>query len=531
MRKGLRWRFLMVAGLVVVALWQLYPTWKFLTLSPEERDALSKDELYDLQRRAINLGLDLRGGMNIVLEVDKSGLSEEEAQDAVDRALEIIRNRVDKFGVFEPSIQKEGENRIAVQLPGVEQERARALIGRTAQLEFRLLPEQEEMNDVYMAIDRALARADAGEAMAADTAEALLDTLLLESRPFSSYLRVLRTRDVAVRRDDVFAVEALLARPEAQAAIPDDKEILWGREEEEQGISYRPIYVMRREPELTGAALADARMEIGQSGGSRLANQPYVSLRMTQQAAGRFRTLTGANIGRKLAIVLDGVVQSAPVIRERIPRGVASITGIATVEEAKDLSIILRAGALPAPVRIIDARFVGPTLGADSIRMGIRAAIWGGIIVLVFMLAYYSLSGTLADMALVLNLLFLLAALSAFDATLTLPGIAGIVLTIGIAVDANVLIFERIREELASGKTIRASIDAGYSRAFRTILDANVTTLLTALILYWFGTGPVKGFAVTLSIGIVVSFVTAIFITRMIFDFVTSQWEVSRLRI
>jgi len=387
------------------------------------------------------------------------------------------------------------------------------------------------MNEIFLAIDNALAEAEEGEEAVVDTAEALLDTLFTETRPFSSYLRVLRTREVAVRKEDVFAVEALLARPEAQEAIPPDREILWGREEEEQTIMYKPIYVARKEPELTGASIADARMEIGQAGGGRMANQPYVSLRMTRSAASRFRTLTGANIGRRLAIVLDGVVQSAPVIQERIPRGQASITNIPTVDEAKDLSIILRAGALPAPVEIVDARFVGPTLGADSIRKGIRAAIWGGIIVLAFMFIYYSLSGTLANMALVLNLLFLLAALSAFDATLTLPGIAGIVLTIGIAVDANVLIFERIREELASGKTVRAAIDAGYGRAFRTILDANVTTLLTALILYWFGTGPVKGFAVTLSIGIVVSFITAIFITRMIFDFVTSQWEVSTLRI
>jgi len=311
--------------------------------------------------------------------------------------------------------------------------------------------------------------------------------------------------------------------------IPGELVIAWGDEQETRGIKYRPLYLLKKDAELTGDAIADAKVAVGPD--QQNSNAPYVRLTMTRKASGKFAAVTGANVDRRLAIVLDGVVKSAPVIREKIPGGKSQITGTFSVDDAKDLAIVLRAGALPAPVKVLEERTVGPSLGADSIRKGIRASIYGGIAVLLFMLVYYSFAGSVASIALILNLILLLAFLSGFRATLTLPGIAGVILTVGIAVDANVLIFERIREELRVGKTVRTAIDTGYSRAFRTILDANLTTLFTALILYWFGTGPIKGFAVTLTIGIAVSFFTALVFTRLIFDILTARFNMKTLRI
>jgi preprotein translocase subunit SecD len=311
--------------------------------------------------------------------------------------------------------------------------------------------------------------------------------------------------------------------------MPEEHEFLWGRELSIDGREYRPVYLVRKDAELTGAAIVDADVGIGTSDNP---NEVRVDLTMTRQARAQWAAITGGNVGRRLAIVLDRVVWSAPVVRERIASGSSQIEmGMSPIEEARDLAIVLRAGALPAPVRVIEERSVGPTLGADSIRSGVRSIIIGGLVVMVFMLVYYSVSGFVADFALVLNLLFVLAILSGFRASLSLPGMAGIVLTIGMAVDANVLIFERIREELLLGKTIRAAIDTGYSRAFRTILDANLTTLLAALILWWFGRGPIRGFAVTLSVGIVCSFFTAIVVTRLIFDLATLKRQPKKLLI
>ncbi|RKY89418.1 protein translocase subunit SecD, partial [candidate division KSB1 bacterium] len=288
---------------------------------------------------------------------------------------------------------------------------------------------------------------------------------------------------------------------------------------------------VKKEPELTGKYLNDADVQIG--GGSSLASagQPVVTMKMNSEGAKIFARVTGANVGRRLAIVLDNKVYSAPRINTKIPHGNAIIEGMADMKEAKDLAIVLRAGALPAPVKIIEERTVGPSLGADSIRKGTKSAIIGLILVIVFMMIYYRLSGLIADIALVMNLIIILAVLAGFHFTLTLPGVAGIILTIGMAVDANVLIFERIREELRTGKTIRASIDAGYSRAFTTILDANITTLITAIVLYQFGTGPIRGFALTLSIGILSSMFTALVVTRLIFDYITEKFALRKLSI
>ncbi len=513
MAKGIRWRLIVVLIVFGVAIWQLYPSIRLATLSEEEKATMPKEDILELKKRAFHLGLDLQGGMYIVLEVDRTGLSNEETRDATERTLEIMRNRIDQFGVYEPSIQRQGNYRMVVQLPGVDRERARALIEKTAFLEFKLVAEAPDIKRVFDSIDEFIREKREME-----------DTLGVG--PFySSLLQI--GGDVAVIADKTSEVRDILA--EAEEVIPKDLSIAWGEEKERQNIKYRSLYLLKKEPELTGDAISDARVAVGAD--PQRPNAPYVRLTMTRKASGKFAAVTGANVDRRLAIVLDGVVKSAPVIRERIPGGKSSITGSFSVDEAKDLSIVLRAGALPVPVKVLEERTVGPSLGADSIRKGIKASIYGGVAVLLFMLVYYSFAGSVACIAIVLNLVLLLAFLSGFKATLTLPGIAGVILTVGIAVDANVLIFERIREELRVGKTIRTAIDTGYSRAFRTILDANLTTLFTALILYWFGTGPIKGFAVTLSIGIAVSFFTAIVFTRLIFDILTSRFGMKTLRI
>ena len=368
---------------------------------------------------------------------------------AVRQGLETIRNRVDQFGVAEPSIQQQGENRILVQLPGVQDPaRAKALIGKTALLEFKLVDERTDPES------------------------------------------------------------ALRAGP------PPGTEILYQRRIDKQTREERKTpFLVQKKASITGADVATARVSIDQN-----TSEPYVSVDFNAAGARAFAELTEANVGRRLAIVLDGNVHSAPQIRERIPSGHAQITGGFTTEEATDLAIVLRAGALPAPVQVLEERTVGPSLGADSIRQGVIAILASSALVFLFMLVYYRVSGLIADAALGLNLLLLLAVMAGFHATLTLPGIAGIALTIGMAVDTNILIFERIREELRGGKTVRGAIDAGFSRAFRTVIDTHVTVLVSGLILFQFGTGPVKGFAVTLMIGIAASLFTAVFFTRLLFD-------------
>lgn len=380
---------------------------------------------------------------------------------AIDQALETIRNRVDQFGVTEPDIRPQGEDRILIQLPGVQDpQRAISLIGKTALLEFKLVAE-----------DVSLQQAREGRLPPG-------------------------ARVYPMKHVDVSSGQA------------SDSQI-----------------VLRDRTVLTGEYITNAEVSIGDF------NKPYVSLQFDPQGARSFERITGENVKKRLAIVLDGTVYSAPVIQERISGGNASITGNFTMDEARDLAIVLRAGALPAPVKILEQRTVGPSLGRDSIRKGLIASLLGGIGTLSFMLIYYRRSGIIADFALLLNIPLILACLAAFGATLTLPGIAGIILSVGMAVDANVLIFERIREELRLGKTPRAAIDAGFTRATLTILDSNVTTLIAALVLFQFGTGPVRGFAVTLTIGIVTSLFTAIIVTRIIFEYFLQQGRTRTLSI
>ncbi len=382
---------------------------------------------------------------------------------AVDQGIETIRNRVDGLGVSEPTIQKQGENRILVQLPGIKDpERAIGLIGKTAQLKFKVVDEEHDLD------------------------------------------------------------EALKGR------IPRGSEIISQKIlEKNTGRIIRSIpFLLKKRTLMTGEHITSSRVRIDSQ-----YNRPYISIDFDRKGGKEFERVTAANKGKRLAIVLDDNVYSAPVIRDKISGGSAVIEGSFTMEEAHDLAIVLRAGALPAPVKILENRTVGPSLGKDSIRKGFISMMIGGVLVLIFMAVYYKLAGIVADIVLILNIVLIMGALAWLNATLTLPGIAGIVLTIGMAVDANVIIFERIREEIKIGKTPIASLHSGFSKAFRPIMDANITTLIAALVLFEFGTGPVKGFAVTLSIGVISSVFTAIFVARLIFDLFLKGRTISKLSI
>ena len=383
-------------------------------------------------------------------------------QNAVSQGLETIRNRVDQFGVSEPTIQAQGEKRILVQLPGIKDaDRAIKLIGKTARLEFKLVD------------------------------------------------------------------ESVSSQTALNGAMPEGDEVLYKREEnvETGEVTKRPFLVKKRTV-LTGETLSGAEVRYDSD-----FNEPYVAITFNSIGAMIFQEVTRANVKKRLAIVLDDNVYSAPVIQEEIAGGRAQITGQFTTEEARDLAIILRAGALPAPVVILENRTVGPSLGKDSIEQGVQSILLGALLVIIFIAIYYKLSGVVAVTALMLNLVLLLGALAYFGAALTLPGIAGMLLTVGMAIDANVLIFERIREEVRVGKTVRAAIEAGYAKALSTIVDANITTFIAAVVLFQFGTGPIKGFAITLCIGIAASMFTAVFVSRTIFDSFMSRKKVVNLSI
>ncbi len=497
--KNLKWKWLFIFIVIAIALWQLHYSWIYFSLDREKRELIPTNKLELIESRALHLGLDLQGGMHLVLEVDKSDLNEEEVKGATDRALEVIRNRIDQFGVSEPDIRKQGLDRIMIQLPGIiDRDRAREIIGKTALLEFKSVAESNMLQNSLNTINEALK-------------EIKGDTFNL----FSYFVPYTRVYGILSPYQEL--IDSLLNLPQVKKQIPFGYTFQWGKEIIQEGYRYYPLYLLKETPLLTGSAILDAVPGVGTE------DNPMgvrVDLTMTREARSKWAQITGGHVGRRLAIVLDNVVFSAPVVRERIPNGRSVITmGSAPMEDAKTLSIVLKAGALPAPLKIIEERSIGPSLGIDSIRSGTRALIFGGIFVFLFMVVYYRKSGLIAIFALILNLIFLLAILSGLRATLTLPGLAGIVLTVGAAIDANVLIFERIREEIAQGKTIRTAIVSGYERVFTTILDANATTFIAAIILFYFGTGPIKGFAITLSIGLAASFFTAIFITRNIFEY------------
>jgi preprotein translocase subunit SecD len=543
MKRGVKGRFLLIAMTVMLSIVFFLPSTPWFTSMPGWWQRI-------MPHKGITLGLDLQGGMHLVMEVDveravdnqldrmaldlgdrlkaqqinataaregrsvvvtmtdaadrekvskltddefgaltvgdlvdqtltlnlRSGESERIQKAAVSQSIETIRNRVDQFGVTEPLIQLQGERQILIQLAGEKDpQRALSVIGKTALLEFKLL---DEDSPVFHELPEFV---PAGQE------------------------------------------EAWLA--EWQSKIPPGDEILFERVEEEKGPVNKRPYLVKQRAAMTGDSLRDALVTIGEF------NDAQVSVTFDGAGSAQFERLTAENVKKRLAIVLDRSVYSAPVIQERIAGGRAQISGTFTMDEANDLAIVLRAGALPAPVHVIQNVTVGPSLGQDSIDAGIRAAWIGTLLVVAFMAIYYRLAGVIADFALVLNVTLLVGALAALNATLTLPGIAGIILTIGMAVDSNVLIFERIREELRQHKPVRLAVDAGYEKAFLTVVDSHVTTLITALVLFLFGTGPIKGFAVTLSLGVTINLFTALVGTKVVFDLINSRAKVARLSI
>ncbi len=463
---------LVVAGIF------LYPSFKWYSKPQEEQERL-RSRRHPLLKKALNLGLDLQGGMHLVLELKTDKLEDESLEtvrDAMDRAMETIRNRVDQYGVAEPLIIKQGAKWIVVQMPGVkDRAQAKKLIGKTALLEFRLVEISNDIGSIHSkASELGLGPANLRPGQMPD---------------------------------------------ELKTVLPENTELLANREGR--------YFLVKDKAEMTGAMLENAQVQLGGNN----TGFPVVSLEFSSEGADLFAEITGANIERQLAIVLDGVIQSAPVIRSRIPDGRAIIEGSFTPDDAKFLKTVLQAGSLPAPMEIVEERTVGPSLGEDSIRAGVWACGIGMALVFVFMILYYRWSGVLANIALTLNILFLMGAMSMIHATLTLPGIAGVILTIGMAVDANVLIFERIREELRLGKTPRLAIDQGYSKAWSAIVDGNLTTLIAAFFLFQFGSGPIKGFGVTLMLGLVISMFTAMVVTHTIFDLFLMHRNVQKLSV
>lgn len=457
---------------------------RFTLLDAGGEKALKKILREDFPNLSLSSGSTVEGGKEMELGLQEAELRSIR-ENAVTQSLEIIRNRIDQFGVSEPVIVKQGSDEIVVQLPGIkETQRAIDLIGKTAQLEFRLVDE------------------DGGSDVEKAVMEAIRSGRLDEDFSREEVSRLLRGH-----------------------LPPGDEVYPWRQGERGSGSAYTAPLLLKKKAVMTGDAVKTARVEIGSE-----YNEPYVAITLNSVGARLFERITGEHVNERLAIILDDVVQSAPVIRERISGGRAQITGSFTMEEANDLAIVLTAGALPAPVKIVQNLTVGPSLGRDSIQKGIASAVLGTILVVAFMIVYYRLSGTIANLALFLNLILMVAALSLFHATLTLPGIAGIILSIGMAVDSNVLIFERMREESETGKTLRSVVQGGYDKALWTIIDSHVTTLITAFALFLFGTGPIKGFAVTLSLGVILNLFTALYGTRAVYDYLIPKKWIRRLR-
>ncbi|MBF8293668.1 MAG: SecD export rane protein [Bacteroidetes bacterium] len=611
-------RIFLILAAVVVSLIFLYPTFqdyqhrkKLVSLSGQ--DSISyldqhQDDILSAKLKRIKLGLDLQGGMRVVLEVDVIKLLDDIAKNkddsfgaiikevrdqatsndesvipifgrkfqergirmsryygnirdadaailsqldgetakAVDRAIEIVRNRVDQYRVSEPNIQKQGTRRIIVELPGVKDENeVSSLLQGTALLEFRLLRDAAISYKVMQSVDDFLSGKVAADTSSPtktakkeekprDALEELLgnnkpsssdttnEAKFTREHPFFAYVTPDQnnTGEGFVLENNRDRVMRLLARPDVQRLLPADFEFQWSAKTDPtpDGKKFYHLYAVKRTPELTGGVIVEARASVDQEN-----NRPIVNMEMSSEGAREWARITGANVNKRIAISLDNAVFSAPTVINKIVGGRSQITGMESPNEARLLEIVLKAGALPAPVAIIEQRSVGPSLGEDSIRSGLNSTVFAFLLTILFMVLYYHSAGAIADVALLLNVLFILGVMAGFSATLTLPGIAGVVLTLGIAVDANVLINERVREELAGGKTLRAAIDAGYSRAFTAIVDSNVTTFLTGVVLYQFGTGPIQGFALTLMIGIAASMFSAIIITRVFFNIMMSK--------
>ena len=471
--------------------------------------------------KKLNLGLDLAGGSYFVLEVDTSELTgTSEIEKALDSNIEVIRNRVDKFGLTEPVIQKKGTKQIIVQLPGIKDPaRAKKLLGQTALLEFKLVANDFRSRRAVSEIDKYFAKNYMTDIKAVSMEANIADpTEEQEKDIFSTYITssgFIRPEFVDFMRpftDSLFALNKVLSGNQQIALMKSDDEMRAAR-----GV---PYVVLSSKAELDGSVLKEASWRFAESSSTQLrsSSSPEINLEFDRDGAELFAKVTGDNVGRQLAIVLDNIVYSAPNIQGRIPGGRAVITGSFSVTEAEDLTNILNNGSLKAPLKIAQESTVGPSLGKDSIEKGKMAGIIGLAIIFIFMLVYYKVSGIYANIALIFNILFILGMLTMFGAALTMPGIAGIILTIGMAVDANVLIFERIKEELRNDRSVNSSIEAGFKRAVITITDANITTLIAAVVLYSFGSGAIRGFAVTLMIGIVGSMFSAIVLVRSMFN-------------
>ena len=539
---SIRARLLFIAALIAVGIFYLIPR----RITVRERDVATGVMTDRTQKRVpLKLGLDLQGGMHLALELDQSKQVSADPKRDLDLALTVLRKRIDEFGVAEPLIQKVGNDRIVVELAGItEPARAKAIVQRSAFLEFRITDETQALDRALPAMDRALRNlgikgetppagptavqqllgGDSVKKTPADSAggkdTAGTDTTRVAGGVLSGLIQSAATVGDATPGEYLVPetafprVDSLLNLPEVARQLPRGIALRWSAAPTSVGVqSVRYLYALADRPIITGSNLVDAQAQL-----DPLTNGPIVTFRLDQSGGRKFGEETGRHVGDFMAILLDGRVQGRPpVIQSRIGRnGQITLAG-KTLQEAQDLALTLKAGALPIPLKIVEERQVGPTLGQDAIRSSIIAGIIGTLFVVMVMVSYYKTAGLMAVAALVLYVFLTLAALAALDATLTLPGLAGLVLSIGIAVDANVLIFERIREELAAGKTVPLAVDEGFRHAMSAIVDSNVTTVLTGLFLFQFGTGPVKGFAVTLVLGVLASMFTAVFVTRTFF--------------
>ncbi|MEC9455175.1 MAG: protein translocase subunit SecD [Candidatus Neomarinimicrobiota bacterium] len=603
MNNKLRTRLLLILFIFGLGIYSLWPTIKYQLLSDTEKNNLSKNEVEYLEENTIKQGLDLKGGIYIVLEVDlpqlvnnlaknkdkkfdiflndlKDGYTNNsvdffelfdtnatnqdlklpryfitygktkdqiieqlkfEANDSINRIIEIIQNRVDQFGVSEPTIQKQGNDRVIIELAGIQDsERARGLLQSTALLELMIVKDIESTNTIIRQIDN-LSSSDNQIGIKSNNEDSTNVGDLFSSDDevnnlkFSSLLIGIGS-DLAVDEENLEQLNNILSQDNIKQLLEaTGSNFLFSSssrtflndfgEEEEIYI----VYHLVNNAELTGGVIENAQVRLSQSGVT--AGQPIVQMEMSSAGSREWARITGANIKKRIAIVLDKKVHMAPVINSQIFGGSTVIEGLDSVEEAEDIAIVLRAGALPVPVTIIDQKIVGPSLGADSVQQGTTSILIGLVLVVLFIIFYYRMSGFIASFSLIWTLILLLGILALLQATLTLPGIAGLILTVGMSIDANVIIFERIREELRKGKTVRSAIDSGYQRAITTIVDANLTTGIAAGVLYQYGTGPIKGFATVLFWGIVVSMFTAIIVTRFLFDFTTSRRNVEKLSI
>ncbi len=548
---NLKYRLLAIAALVLVSAWSLWPR---TTIERVNRGGVITFDT--ISRVPLKRGLDLRGGMHLALEIDDSRGTVADPADALSRAERVVRNRIDQFGVAEPVVQRVGDDRLIVELPGIDDpQRAIELVQQSGFLQFQITDKTNALERVVPRLDAiarelGLAAPVAGGDTAPRTAvggvmSGLLDTsataatdsvggdsaaagraadsaaaipALTPGASGGPFQRSLNAGQIPgqfyVALADFQLLEALLSRPEIIAALPPGKQVKWGVDSVALGAGqlYRPLYVLDARPIITGEALIDARPS--QSG----LDGPAVDFQLNNEGGRRFRVETGRHINDNMAIVLDDRVVSAPTINSAIgTRGQITLGVGANLQEAQDLALVLRAGSLPVPLQVAEVRNIGPSLGQDAVDSGVRAGLLGVFLVILIMIIYYKFSGVLAVAGLAMFTLFTLAMLAGLDAVLTLPGIAGFVLSIGMAVDANFLIFERIREELDAGRTVRAAVDSGFQNALSAIIDSNATTAITAAVLYQFGTGPVRGFAVTLLAGIAASMVTAIFVVRTFF--------------